>query len=447
LFFFTDVPFARLDNILLLAKNHLKGDIPRMLNEKDNQVFIDYLAGGQSKQIATEREANAQSSGVLSMAARNLQGIGETANPCVEGVDKISQALGGDCGMGMIKAVSKETGKLAVKLMDVVTLMDAQVDMSSKLHAQMKKQQLETRIIHADAHRQDLKRKQECLDHDLKCKELDLRCKQQMHEQDMLHKKQMLELRMEEAKAEEMFAKARQMVMQAENQSLASPSPVSPISVSTGPMDYGTVGMSLIPSTLQQLDTLFAGVSESLQLQLKSIRLVGYEEAMKDRLNQFDQKVKAEASNDKDSAKRREKLNSKLSESLEHVQHYCHLVFWTLAKTHLTPQMLHGMLGSSFNLAQTSSNNTQYVTWSNIDEKKFGLPVDLDNVPKAVMDSDMWQAALRVRVEEMARKWAACQCEKVYSRQQRRVSLWRFKALVVEMLCKVAQKEIMTRIQ
>jgi hypothetical protein len=168
---------------------------------------------------------------------------------------------------------------------------------------------------------------------------------------------------------------------------------------------------------------------------------------MKDRLNQFDQKVKAEASNDKDSAKRREKLNSKLSESLEHVQHYCHLVFWTLAKTHLTPQMLHGMLGSSFNLAQTSSNNTQYVTWSNIDEKKFGLPVDLNNVPKAVMDSDMWHTALRVRVEEMARKWAACQCEKVYSRQQRRVSLWRFKALVVEMLCKVAQKEILTRVQ
>ncbi len=200
----------------------------------------------------------------------------------------------------------------------------------------------------------------------------------------------------------------------------------------------------------QLLDTLFAGVSESLQLQLRSIRLIGYEEAMKDRLNQFDQKVKAAAaypaSNDKDSAKRREKLNSKLSESLEHVQHYCHLVFWTLAKTHLTPQMLQGMLGRSFNLAQTSSNNTQYVTWSKIDEKKFGLPVDLDNVPKAVIDSDMWQAALLVRVEEMARKWAVCQCEKVYSKQQRRGSLWRLKALVVEMLCKVAQKEILTRI-
>jgi hypothetical protein len=68
----TDVPFARLDAILLLIKNHLKGRIPEMLNSKDNQVFMDYLAGGQSRQVAMEREANAASGGVLSVAARNL---------------------------------------------------------------------------------------------------------------------------------------------------------------------------------------------------------------------------------------------------------------------------------------------------------------------------------------------------------------------------------------
>ena len=67
-----DVPFARLDAILLLIKNHLKGRIPDMLNDKDNQVFMDYLAGGQNKKVATEREANAQSGGMLSVAARNL---------------------------------------------------------------------------------------------------------------------------------------------------------------------------------------------------------------------------------------------------------------------------------------------------------------------------------------------------------------------------------------
>jgi len=46
------VPFAKLDTILLLIKTCLKGPIVDMLNKKDNQVFLDYLAGGQSTQIA-----------------------------------------------------------------------------------------------------------------------------------------------------------------------------------------------------------------------------------------------------------------------------------------------------------------------------------------------------------------------------------------------------------
>ncbi len=69
------MPFARLDIILLLVKNHLKGKIPDMLNAKDNQIFLDYLAGGQNRRIAVERAANAQSTGVLSMGARNMCGV------------------------------------------------------------------------------------------------------------------------------------------------------------------------------------------------------------------------------------------------------------------------------------------------------------------------------------------------------------------------------------
>ncbi len=72
------MPFARLDSILLLVKNHLKGKIPDMLNAKDNQVFLDYLAGGQNRRIAVERAANAQSTGVLSMGARNVCGVEDT---------------------------------------------------------------------------------------------------------------------------------------------------------------------------------------------------------------------------------------------------------------------------------------------------------------------------------------------------------------------------------
>jgi hypothetical protein len=271
----------------------------------------------------------------------------------------------------------------------------------------------------------------------------------------MLHKKQMLELRAEEAKVEEMFARARQMVVQVETQGLASSSPAPPIVsiISAGPMDSEMVGRSPIPNTLQQLDSLFVGISEGLQLQLNNIRLRGYEELIKQRLDQFDQKVNEASANntthrDRESAKRREKLNCKLSESIEHVQHYCHLVFWTLCKAHLTPQKLQAMLGSAFNLEHhTVNRSTQYVTWSNLDEKKFGLPVDLGNVPKAVMDSGMWNAGDWVRVREMARKWVDCQCEKVYTKQQRRVWLWRFKALVAETLCKEAQKEILASIR
>ena len=73
----SDVPFAKLDNILLLVKKHLKGKIPDLLNAKDNQVFLDYLSGGQSSQIARERAANASAQGVLNMAARNNLGVPE----------------------------------------------------------------------------------------------------------------------------------------------------------------------------------------------------------------------------------------------------------------------------------------------------------------------------------------------------------------------------------
>jgi hypothetical protein len=41
------------------------------LRTKDNQVFLDYLAGGQSRQISQEREANAVSISALNVAARN----------------------------------------------------------------------------------------------------------------------------------------------------------------------------------------------------------------------------------------------------------------------------------------------------------------------------------------------------------------------------------------
>ena len=401
-----------------------------MLNEKDNQVFIDYLAGGQSTKIAEERSANATSSGVLSVAARNLQGVEEKIDtPSVE--DKPSPALGGGNGgvIELIKATSNETAKLVENMVDVVTLMTAQTNMSAKLHEQ------------------NLKRKQEM-------HELDMMHKRQMLELDMMHKRQMLELRAEEARAEEAFARARQMVVQAENLASLSPAPPAPDPTTT--TDYCCIlGRCQIPQMLQQLDTLFAGVSESLQLQLNNIRLTAYEGTVKDSLTYLDQRFN-EAMVDsgspnyhtKNAKVSREKLRDRLSASVGHVRHYCHLVFWTLLKTHLAPEKLQGVLGESFSLAhQNTTCNSQYVTWSNVDEKKFGLPVDLDNVPAAAMDSEKWNHAYMMAVEKKARRWADDDARvNVYGKNQRRTTLWLFKSLVVEKLCEAVQKELLANI-
>jgi hypothetical protein len=68
------MPFTLLDGVLLLIKKHLKGKIADMLNAKDNQIFLDYLAGRPSEQIASETVANADSKGALSVAAHKLVG-------------------------------------------------------------------------------------------------------------------------------------------------------------------------------------------------------------------------------------------------------------------------------------------------------------------------------------------------------------------------------------
>jgi hypothetical protein len=74
---FADILFAKLDAILLLIKTSLEGEMVNMLNAKDTQVFLDYLAGGQDTRIAQERETNVGSGSVLNAAARNVMGVEE----------------------------------------------------------------------------------------------------------------------------------------------------------------------------------------------------------------------------------------------------------------------------------------------------------------------------------------------------------------------------------
>jgi hypothetical protein len=59
------VPFAKLDDIMTLITDKLEGKIPDMLRKKNNMIFMDYLAGGQSNKIAGERHANAMSNGAV----------------------------------------------------------------------------------------------------------------------------------------------------------------------------------------------------------------------------------------------------------------------------------------------------------------------------------------------------------------------------------------------
>jgi hypothetical protein len=59
------VPFAKLDDIMTLITDKLEGKIPDMLRKKNNMIFMDYLAGGQSNKIAGERQANAMSNGAV----------------------------------------------------------------------------------------------------------------------------------------------------------------------------------------------------------------------------------------------------------------------------------------------------------------------------------------------------------------------------------------------
>jgi hypothetical protein len=48
-----------------VVKDNLNGNIPDMLRQKNNMMFMDYLARGLSKAITEEREANTMSNGAV----------------------------------------------------------------------------------------------------------------------------------------------------------------------------------------------------------------------------------------------------------------------------------------------------------------------------------------------------------------------------------------------
>jgi hypothetical protein len=51
--------------MMRVVKDNLNGNIPDMLRQKNNMMFMDYLARGLSKAITEEREANTMSNGAV----------------------------------------------------------------------------------------------------------------------------------------------------------------------------------------------------------------------------------------------------------------------------------------------------------------------------------------------------------------------------------------------
>ena len=144
--FFADIPFARLDAVLLLIKTCLKGEMVDMLNTKDNQVFLDYLAGGQDKRIAAERQANASSDGALNVAARNVTApSAATTNTSAAAVQQQMQpqdenSMAKDVSVISIKESIDDAKELALELRNCkaayMDFSETKLEMEAKLHNQ-----------------------------------------------------------------------------------------------------------------------------------------------------------------------------------------------------------------------------------------------------------------------------------------------------------------------
>ena len=132
---FADVPFARLDAILLLIKTCLKGEMVDMLNAKDNQVFLDYLAGGQDARIAGERAANAVSGSALNVAARNATGAGEGAVGQAAGI-QMEGFVSASVIQESISAARELTGQFRECKEAYVDFAQTRLEMEAKLHEQ-----------------------------------------------------------------------------------------------------------------------------------------------------------------------------------------------------------------------------------------------------------------------------------------------------------------------
>jgi hypothetical protein len=246
------VPFARLDTILLLIKTCLKGPIVEMLNKKDNQVFLDYLAGGQSTRIAQvdaslkfyyiqvffiqransqheqERSANAASDGALNVAARNLAAAEESPVPEILTQDSARYSMKRKAEqMEMDELVLKKTQELheaemkrKAEIMEQLEEMhDADMKRKAEIMEQLEemhdadmKRKAKIMEQQQESHDAEIKRKAQCNDFELKSESAMMKLKRDNKKLDikieLQYQRDLLELRMLEKKSELQHARA-----------------------------------------------------------------------------------------------------------------------------------------------------------------------------------------------------------------------------------------------
>jgi hypothetical protein len=189
-----DFPFARFDIILLLARNHLQGEIATQLKNKISEVLLNYLAGGQNKRIASEREANSASNGALNVAARNSQGVDKAARESVSAASLTMEKMKGMTtslkkSAKVMNGISKEASELSVSLKkaqgDYEGFTDTRLACNGKVHKQEQKFSKEKSVLKKRERDDELEHEQKLFE-------------QKLFEQKMRFKRLMIKLEKEE---------------------------------------------------------------------------------------------------------------------------------------------------------------------------------------------------------------------------------------------------------
>ena len=189
--------------MLLLAQKHLKGVVADKLREKNMQLAMNHFGGGYSQQIAREQAAFAASNGAVSMAARNLMGVPEDAGTA----------------MGTAAAAVRDVRSVvAVDKEQCLLIRDACKDVQAIVSGLCKAKECfadfaETRLMYA---RKERAEQEESYDLDLRHKKRMMDLDVEADKSKLYFKEKMTELRFEEANAEEIYAKAKQLSIQAD---------------------------------------------------------------------------------------------------------------------------------------------------------------------------------------------------------------------------------------